>query len=90
MTAAIGIVLAGGAAQLWSAALEIAPLAALACAFLVIAVLLWRTRARRRPHGEIGDDALAMIRRAREEDRAEAEADFEREVDEMVKRWGHG
>ena len=71
-------------------------------ALIVLACLLWARAAwglrRHRvthlvlmpPPEEAGDDPVVMIRRAREEDRAEAEADFEREIDEMVRKFHDG
>lgn len=36
---------------------------------------------------EVGDDTLAMLRRAREQDQAESDAELDREIDDMIARY---
>jgi hypothetical protein len=64
---------------------------------VVVAVLVVAAAGLRQLHARwqdrqqppVGDDAIAMVREARRQDRAEAQADFEREINEMVKRYPH-
>jgi hypothetical protein len=84
VTAAAAVVLTGAWQALEAASTAIVLVVTAIMAALILGFGVWgevgKRRARKRvTHvvrpGDIGDDAIAMIRKAREEDRAEAEAD---------------